>query len=418
MKLKNYHRPIQFVSCLLYLRKELYYMLALKRNKKHADLKIEGYKLRGRSSNEMLAYTDKDIYLFSNDQKVGDSTYLRIHFFNLLKNLKICDIPSAAQFGIVQVGANDPLPEPVNRLPFPFRYIVLGKRSDGEFIIRVDVATDIDLYEEWDQKWNAQHFFNSLIDLKLEQGQNVSVREIINEKLNSHLGQYLEIEIAISDEQMTIDHAVDLAIEQLNAKIKKVEIKLSGLDSIFRAIDTFEQNLENGNEKFWQKVLKEHSQLIANCFSLPVMLFHNEAYLGGKSIGNREGRLIDFLYRNKLTNNLCLIEIKTPVTKIIGKQYRNVYSLSHEFTGAVCQLLDYRDNLLNEYYSLSEKSDEKFIANNPQLLLIVGKADALSIAEKKTLESFRQDLKSIQIITFDELLEKIRMILKIISHDI
>lgn len=46
----------------------------------------------------------------------------------------------------------------------------------------------------------------------------------------------------------------------------------------------------------------------------------------------------------KLSQNVALIEIKTPCTEIIGKSYRGTFSFSYELSGAVNQVLNYRDN--------------------------------------------------------------------------
>lgn len=390
-------------------------MLILDKKDNYATLTIEQTILKGYLHYSVKSDTE-DIYCFNNLDKVEDDS-LRIYFFDLIKNLVISAIPPSVQFNIVQIYNDDPIPQPIERLPFPFRNVTIEKNSCSDFIVHVDVPRDVDMHDMWENKWNSEHFFEALLSLGQEPDCEVILRVTkFSEPYEWH-SEEIGINILVKGDDITIDQAVNVAILKITSLVKKAEIKLSGLGSIFEAIQLLEDNLKNKNEKFWQKMLRDYSWLIANCFSLPIMVHNNEAYLGGKSIFNRNGRVIDFLYRNRLTNNLSLIEIKTPLTKIIGKKYRNAHTMSEDFTGAICQLLDYRDSLLKDYYSLVVNSDEAFIASNPQLLLIIGRVNNLSADEKKSFESFRQELKSIMIITFDELLEKVKMMLKILNNN-
>lgn len=54
---------------------------------------------------------------------------------------------------------------------------------------------------------------------------------------------------------------------------------------------------------------------------------------------------MDYTYKNNLTGNLVLVEIKKPKISLLRKKYRNTYSISSELTGAINQLLNYKSNL-------------------------------------------------------------------------
>ena len=75
--------------------------------------------------------------------------------------------------------------------------------------------------------------------------------------------------------------------------------------------------------------------VLEQVFSWPVTIVNEKAYVGGKAVDNKGGGLVDFLVKNQLTNNVALIEIKTPGTELLSKnEYRNgVYNLSEELTG-------------------------------------------------------------------------------------
>ena len=113
------------------------------------------------------------------------------------------------------------------------------------------------------------------------------------------------------------------------------------IEKLQRIATLMEDNLENDSEEFWQTtVFKENQWVLAQIFACPCTIFADKAYVGGKGISNRGGNLCDFIYQNKLSQNVALIEIKTPCTELIGGQYRGTYSFSYELSGAVNQVLN------------------------------------------------------------------------------
>lgn len=78
-----------------------------------------------------------------------------------------------------------------------------------------------------------------------------------------------------------------------------------------------------------------------------------KAYVGGKSVLNTGGNIVDFLVKNYLTNNAALVEIKTPGTRLLGRLYRSgVYNPSDELSGSLMQVLNYRSSLQRDFYPL------------------------------------------------------------------
>jgi hypothetical protein len=45
---------------------------------------------------------------------------------------------------------------------------------------------------------------------------------------------------------------------------------------------------------------------------VPIFVIKSKAYMGGKNALNKGGGVVDFLIKNKVTNSVGLIEIKTP----------------------------------------------------------------------------------------------------------
>lgn len=190
------------------------------------------------------------------------------------------------------------------------------------------------------------------------------------------------------------------------------------IEKLQRVAALMGNNLNNDNEEFWQTtVFKENQWVLAQIFASPCTIFADKAYVGGKSINNRGGNLCDFIYQNSLSQNVALIEIKTPCTEIIGSQYRGTFSFSHELSGAVNQVLNYRDNLTKEYYSICHSSSKAFDVLSPKCVVVIGKMISLSSEQKAAFENFRNNLNNVTIITFDELYERINDLIVILSEE-
>lgn len=169
----------------------------------------------------------------------------------------------------------------------------------------------------------------------------------------------------------------------------------------------FEDDIENDDEEEWQKFLTSNQWLISQLFSYPATIYKDKAYVGGKTIFNSNGKVVDYLYRNDLTKNVALVEIKTPQTRLLGRVYRNnIYSISDELSGGVNQILRYKDTLLKNWQELSPEQD--IIAFNPDCILILGNTSELNDKDKKaSFELWRSSLVGVVVLTFDEFKQKI-----------
>lgn len=131
------------------------------------------------------------------------------------------------------------------------------------------------------------------------------------------------------------------------------------------------------------------------------------------------GKFPDYIYKNSITNNISIIEIKTPSTKLVGAtKYRDgVYYPHNELSGAVSQVLIQRDTLYKEYIQNYYRSEEKYEALNFSSVLLVGNYKDISSNKDMacSFEVYRNELKNIQVITFDELLSKIKILITLLE---
>ncbi len=180
------------------------------------------------------------------------------------------------------------------------------------------------------------------------------------------------------------------------------------------AIKLFDENINaERDEEFWQKeVFEKHQWILAQIFSLPCTLFQSKAYVGGKGMDNKGGNVADFVYKNGLTRNAAIVEIKRPDTPIIKDTYRQTYSFTSHFSGAINQVLNYRDSLAREINSLA---NGQLNAYSPTCVVVIGRACEFGQDSKKiaAFENYRAVLSNVIIITYDELLLKMKELHKI-----
>ena len=183
-------------------------------------------------------------------------------------------------------------------------------------------------------------------------------------------------------------------------------------------LKVWDENRENSTEDFWQNLFVDNPIILSQIFAFPVIFIKEKAYVGGKNLSNTGGNLVDFLFKNNLTKNTALVEIKTPKTKIIGNSYRSLYSISDQITGAIIQISNYKDSLTKEYRNLVENMEEEIKAFNPQCMVIAGNAQVELISKEqiKSFELFRSGLKDVQLITYDELFHKIEILIELIEE--
>lgn len=189
------------------------------------------------------------------------------------------------------------------------------------------------------------------------------------------------------------------------------------ISNLKRIQNTMQENLTNDHEAaFWQPFFEENAWILSQLFHAPVMFFKGKRYVGGKGIDNQGGQYTDFVFKNDITDNIALIEIKSPQKQFFEAKYRQTHSLSAEFTGAINQLLCQKDELTKSYSDLLRNSDEYFRVNNIACFLVYGTVGALTKNEKEAFENFRNDLRSVQIIGFDELLARVMNLLKLLEE--
>lgn len=190
----------------------------------------------------------------------------------------------------------------------------------------------------------------------------------------------------------------------------KNDIELATLEEL---IAHFEKKLaEGGNESGWQKLFNDNPFILNMAFGYPVIKIQGQASVGGRKFSGDGDKITDFLVKNNLSNNLALFEIKKPGAKLLSKTaYREgVFGPSSELTGAVSQMLDQKNHIQRHILALKDNSKvydlETFAVHG---VLVIGRSP-IDFDEQKSFELYRGNSKDIAIVTFDELLEKLKQL--------
>ena len=187
----------------------------------------------------------------------------------------------------------------------------------------------------------------------------------------------------------------------------KRDIELVTLD---RLIERYQEMMQTRlTERHWQDFLNANSFILGLAFGYPIVKVRGQASVGGHKLSGKGETIADFLVKNSLTNNSAIIEIKTPQTMMLNKSaYRGqIYPPSGELVGAVNQTLNQKHNFEREIARIKDNSRLYDIESySVRCCLIVGTMPG-DENQKKSLELFRGNSKHVEIVTFDELLEKL-----------
>ena len=185
------------------------------------------------------------------------------------------------------------------------------------------------------------------------------------------------------------------------------------LVSLEHLINKFEINLRKKlNEGYWQELFNENPFILNMAFGYPIIKINDQASVGGRNLSGAGDKIVDFLVKNSISNNAALFEIKTPSTRLLNKvPYRNsVYIPSLDLTGAVNQVLDQKHKFEKSIINLKDNSRIYDLESYAvQGILVIG----LSLEDhdqQKSFELYRGNSKSITIITFDEVLSKLKQL--------
>lgn len=183
--------------------------------------------------------------------------------------------------------------------------------------------------------------------------------------------------------------------------------------------------LNDWSEAQWQDYFEREQWVFGYGLDYRVMRqFSREATVGAGGSDNQNKPVIDFLM--SFTDYTVLVEIKKPDTPIFRGSCggrAGTWEFSSDFVSAVSQILEQKAEWLSyaqtgEHYNKSGTEALAARTRNAKSILVIGSRDEFSRAGtpraanvmRDTFELFRREHRSIDIVTFDELLERARFI--------
>lgn len=169
------------------------------------------------------------------------------------------------------------------------------------------------------------------------------------------------------------------------------------------------------SESQWQRFFEQNKFVLSIAFSRPVELAHTQFHAQGSGLTGSGAQIGDFLF-NEHGQALAIVEIKTPETDLIqASPYRkpNVFGPHPKLSGAVTQVLHQQSELRTRWmYHVHDNSSLR--ERRPDVIKCVVVAGKRPTEEGKlrSFEVFRNACKDVEIITFDELLEKLEFLQK------
>jgi len=231
---------------------------------------------------------------------------------------------------------------------------------------------------------------------------------------DKNLGEVLSQISSIENKNTVLSNLGKLSTDDLSNIDNLVNIT-----KIKKILDVWRTNKENENEFFWQKLFKENSFILSQIFACPFIFIQEQFFCGGKTGSNKGGIEADFIYQNKLTNNTAFIEIKTPKTDLINRSLylgkndgdnNAIYSIATKLTGGINEVLNQRNTFIQKKDSLEESTKKH---SNFKCVFIGGNISSLSEGQRKSFELYRSSLQNVDVITYDELFERIKSILEL-----
>lgn len=194
-----------------------------------------------------------------------------------------------------------------------------------------------------------------------------------------------------------------------------------------QGLEEFEEQmrLKAWSERQWQDFFDKQQWVFGYGLDYRVMRpFDREMVVGSGGTDNQNKPTVDFLMN--FTDYTVLVEIKKPNTAIF-RQSRGgragTWEFSSEFTGAVSQIVEQKAEW-SAFAQTGEHNNkagtERLTAStkNAKSILVIGSKAEFSRSKnvrdgrvmRDTFELFRREMRSIDIVTFDELLERARFI--------
>lgn len=191
---------------------------------------------------------------------------------------------------------------------------------------------------------------------------------------------------------------------RLHAEIERV--------TLANMIELFEKKLNQQlSESHWQRFFEDNIFILSMLFARPVQLLHTQFHAQAASINGAGAQIGDFLFR-ELGQPLAIVEIKKPSSPLmLSSAYRNnkVFGPHQELSGAMTQVLYQQTSLRSNW--LVHRADLPGSQPDAIKCIIICGTTPTEPEPRRCFDIFRHACKDVEVVTFDELLDKLKLLL-------
>jgi chorismate mutase len=190
--------------------------------------------------------------------------------------------------------------------------------------------------------------------------------------------------------------------------------------SLDRLIDSMGRYIKrNVKEADWQKLLEVNPFLLSMLFGQPIVMLQAGASVGGTTLAGPGNKIADFLTQHSQSYNASIVELKRAgMDLLLASDYNlGVFAPSSDLTKAVVQVLDQRLKLANEVAGIKHRSRIHNLETYAVDCVIVAGTFPTKPDRMASFEMYRSQLKDVRIITYDELLERVKTLREQLSGE-
>jgi len=258
--------------------------------------------------------------------------------------------------------------------------------------------------------------------------QHLSKYSLIRDISSTATGRFVEVGENHEQIMRLLEHADNtslvLALQNvITNRLTNDDINtILGRKDSLKKYQTMLDNAAHYNEPQWQAFFEKNEWLFGYGLRYKYLkIIQREAHISHTDLNGSNDVITDFLVSDSRFTKI--VELKTPETSLFvnRKNRADSWRLSSELTDAVSQILAQKANWEIESQRENYNSDGERIYEktyDAECILIIGSLDSIDGSErekeikKKTFELYRRNLKSIDIICYDELLERAKFIVK------
>lgn len=189
----------------------------------------------------------------------------------------------------------------------------------------------------------------------------------------------------------------------------KAEIETIALDELIARMEAMMK--KDLTEDRWQTFFHDNPFVISLALPYAVVVLRGQAHVGGTRISGAGENIADYLFAHKFTGGLGVVEIKRPSHELVtSKVFRgNVHAPHQDLTSAIAQVLGQKAQLTMNFANKALDDDELQGKNvmSVHCVVVIGTTPD-SNAKRKSFDLFRDAVKNVVVLTFDELLARIR----------